>query len=193
MQGNVVQGRIIWWEPKRAVPCLLHGIKAGVTGGIAMLALLVSGSYWRADSWWMPFNLLGTTFYGARALNAGPGRTTLAGCALHIFITGLVGAAFGLICGRIRRRHRLVLLGTLAGLTWHGLADAMLWPRIDPLVPLYSAQPVTLISHALFGACLGYLARTFPAVLPQESFPAPEMIPAAIAPVEAEQEWDGVK
>jgi hypothetical protein len=52
---------------------------------------------------------------------------------------------------------------------------------------------VTLISHGLFGACLGYLARTFPAVLPQQSLPVPAMIPAAIAPVEAEQEWDGVK
>ena len=185
-----MQGRIIWWEPMRAVPCLLNGIKAGVMSGLAMLALLVSGSLWRGDPWWMPSNLLGATFYGIRALNAGPGRTTLAGCALHIFMTGLVGAAFGLICGRIHRTHRLVLLGTLAGLIWHGLADAMLWPKINPLVPLYTTQPATLISHALFGACLGYMARTFPAVL---SIAPAGAAPTDLASAEAEQEWDGVK
>ena len=185
MQGNVVQGRIIWREPKQAVPCLLNGIEAGVIGGLAMLALLVSGSLWRGSSWWAPSNLLGTTFYGARALSIGPGRATLAGCALHIFITGLIGAAFGLLCGRIQRRHRLVLLGTLAGLISHGLVDALLWARINPLVALYSAQPVTLLSHALFGACLGYMARTFPAPTQMAS---PDLTLA-----EAKPEWDGVK
>lgn len=163
MQGNVVRGRIHWWEPKRAVPRLLSGIEAGVLGGIAMLALLVSGSLWRGDPWWMPSNLLGSTFYGARALSAGPERATLAGGALHVFITGSIGAAFGLVFGGIRHKHRLVLLGALAGLLWHGLADAVLWRRINPLVPIYSAQPATLFSHALFGVCLGYLSRKFPA------------------------------
>jgi hypothetical protein len=170
----------------RAVPCLLNGIEAGVLGGLAMLALLVSGSLWRGNPWWLPSNLLGTTFYGARALSIGPSRATLAGCALHIFITGLIGAAFGLLCGRIQRRHRLVLLGTLSGLIWHGLADALLWPRVNPLVPLYAAQPATLISHALFGTCLGYMARTLPAALPQ-------MAPPNLALAEAKHEWDGVK
>ena len=186
MQGNVVQGRIIWLEPKQAVPCLLNGLEAGVIGGLAMLALLVSGSLWRGGPWWMPSNLLGATFYGAPALSIGPGRATLAGCALHIFITGLIGALFGLFCGRIQRRHRLVLLGTLAGLIWHGLADSMLWPRMNPLVPLYSAQPATLLSHALFGACLGYMARTFPAAIPQ-------IAPPDLSLAEAKPEWDGVK
>ena len=61
MQGNVVQGRNIWLEPKRAVLCLLNGIEAGVIGGIAMLALLVSGSFWRgkcAADPWQSHNLL---------------------------------------------------------------------------------------------------------------------------------------
>ena len=156
MQGNVVQGRIHWWESNRAVLRLVSGIGAGVIGGIAMAALLVSGSLWRGDPWWTPSNLLGSTFYGARALSAGPNRATLAGGALHVFMTGSIGGAFGLICGGIQRGRRLVLLGTLAGLIWQGLADALLWGRINPLIPLYSPQPATLFSHALFGACLGY-------------------------------------
>jgi len=139
------------------VPRLLNGIQAGVIGGIAMLALLVSGSLWRGDPWWLPSNLLGSTFYGARALNAGPNRATLAGGALHVFMTGLIGGAFGLVCGRIPHRRRLVLLGTLAGLIWQGVADAFLWRNINPLVLLDSPQPATLFSHAVFGACLGCL------------------------------------
>jgi len=163
VQGNVVQGRINWWELKQAVPRLLSGIEAGVIGGIAMLALLISGSLWRGDPWWMSSNLLGSTFYGARALSAGPNRATLAGGALHVFMTGSIGAAFGLLCGGIQRRHRLVLLGMLAGLISYGLADALLWRRVNPLIPLYSSQPATLLSHALFGACLGYVGGPFPA------------------------------
>ncbi|MBZ5632446.1 MAG: hypothetical protein LAO55_04890 [Acidobacteriia bacterium] len=154
--------RIHWWASSRAVPRLLRGIEAGVLGGIAMLALLVSSSLWRGDPWWMSSNLLGSTFYGARALSDGPNRATLAGGALHVFMTGSIGAAFGLVCGGIQRRRRLVLLGTLAGLIGYGLADALLWRRINPLIPLYSAQPAALLSHALFGACLGYMSRKFP-------------------------------
>jgi len=163
VQGNVLPVRIVSWESQRAVVRLLTGIEAGVIGGIAMLALLMSGSLLRGDSWWTPSNLLGSTFYGVRALNAGLGRATLAGSALHIFMTGSIGAAFGVLSGRIQQRRRLVLLGMLAGLIWHGLADALLWRRINPLIPMYSAQPATLFSHALFGACLGYLGRKLPA------------------------------
>jgi len=61
------------------VPRLLSGIEAGVIGGMAMLTLLVFTSLWRGEPWWMPSNLLGSTFYGARALSGGPGRATLAG------------------------------------------------------------------------------------------------------------------
>jgi len=163
VQGNVLAGKIICGGPKRAAARLLSGLEAGVIGGVAMLALLAFGSIWRGDPWWVPSNLFGSTFYGAQALRSGPGRATLAGSALHIVMTGSIGAAFGLACGGIQRRRRLVLLGTLAGLTWHGLANALLWQRINPLVPIYSAQPETIFSHALFGACLGYLGRKFPA------------------------------
>jgi hypothetical protein len=114
VQGNVVQGRIHWWETNWAVPRLLGGIQAG------------------------------------------PDRATLAGGALHVFMAGSIGGAFGLVCGGVLRRPRLVLLGMLAGLIWQELADALLWGRINPLIPLYSRQPATLFSHALFGACLGY-------------------------------------
>lgn len=162
MQGNILPVRNVSREPQRAFARLLSGIEAGVFGGIAMLGLLISGSLLRGEPWWMPSNLLGSTFYGVRALNAGPGSATLAGSALHIFMTGSIGAGFGILSGGIQGRRRLVLLGMLAGLIWHGLADALLWKKINPLVPMYSAQPTTLFSYALFGVCLGYLGRKLP-------------------------------
>jgi hypothetical protein len=146
-------------ELSRALARLLSGIEAGVIGGIAMLALLVAGSLTRGDPWWTTANLLGTTFYGMRAFRGAPNQATLAGGAFHLVITGVVGAAFGLACGGITPRRRLVLVGTLAGLIWYGLADAVFWRQVNPLVPLYAPQPATLLSHALFGACLGSMGR----------------------------------
>jgi hypothetical protein len=146
-------------EPSRALARLLSGIEAGVIGGIAMLALLVAGSLSRGDPWWTTPNLLGTTFYGMRAFRGAPNQATLAGGAFHLVITGIVGAAFGLVCGDISPRRRLVLMGTLAGLVWYGLADAVFWRQVNPLVILYSPQLATLLSHALFGACLGSMGR----------------------------------
>ena len=147
------------WEPSRALARLLSGIEAGIIGGIAMLALLVAGSLMRGDPWWTVPNLLGTTFYGIRAFRGAPNQATLSGAAFHMVIAGIVGAVFGILCGGIEPRRRLVLAGTLAGLVWYGLADAVFWRQINPLVPMYSPQPATLLSHALFGACLGSMGR----------------------------------
>ena len=74
-------------------------------------------------------------------------------------ITGGVGAIFGAACSGVHPRRRLVILGALTGVFWYYLADAVFWKRINPLVPLYAPQTATLLSHALFGACLGYMGR----------------------------------
>src|SRR3974390_803200 len=129
---------------------LVHGLEAGVVGGIAMLVFLTAAALWRGDVWWAPANLLGTTFFGRRAFHTAPGMATLSGAALHIVITGIVGALFGLICGGVRERRRLVLLGTLAGVFWYYLADAIFWRWVNILVPAYAPQPSTLIAHGVF-------------------------------------------
>jgi len=134
---------------------ILRGIEAGVIGGLAMLALLAVASLLRRHVWWETANLLGSTFYGTRAFRSGPGVVTVAGGAFHLVITGVVGALFGVACGNAGPRRRLVLLGTMVGVLWYYLADAVFWKRINPLVPLYSPQPVTVLSYALLGACLG--------------------------------------
>jgi hypothetical protein len=134
---------------------MLHGIEAGVVGGLAMLGLLAAVSMWHRHVWWEIPNLLGSTFYHSRAF-LGPGKATIAGGALELSMSGVVGAIFGAICGNVRSRHRLILLGTLAGVGWFYLANAVVWPRINPLIPFYWPEPAAVLSHVLFGACLGY-------------------------------------
>src|SRR5580698_4783023 len=146
-----------------ALARLASGIEAGVIGGLAMLGLLVSGSLLRGHVWWETFNLLGSTFYGSRAFRLGPSMATISGAALHFTITGAVGALFGLICGGLRERRQLVPLGMMAGILWYYLGNAIFWQRINPLIPRYAFQPVALLSHAVFGACLGFMNRTGPA------------------------------
>ena len=135
---------------------VLRGIEAGIVGGIAMLTLLAAWSMWHRHVWWEIPNLLGSTFYPFRAFHSGPGIATVAGGALELTFSGLIGAIFNLICGNVRSRHRLILLGTLAGVGWFYLANALVWPRLNPLIPHYWPEPVTVLSHVLFGACLGY-------------------------------------
>jgi len=146
---------------------MLRGIEAGVNGGLAMLGLLAAASMWHRHVWWEIPNLLGSTFYHSRAFYSGLGKVTLAGGALQLTISGVVGAIFGAIfgptSGNVRSRHRLILLGTLTGLGWFYLANAVMWPRLNPLIPLYWPEPAAALSHLLFGACLGY-AETAPGI-----------------------------
>ncbi len=135
---------------------VLHGIEAGIVGGMAMLATLAAVSMWHRRVWWEIPNVLGSTFHQNRGFRSGLGAATLEGSALQLTIAGLVGAVFGLACGNVRSRHRLILLGTVAGLGWFYFANTMLWPRINPLIPLYWPEPAAVLSHLLFGACLGY-------------------------------------
>src|SRR5579863_7911910 len=166
-----------------ALSRLASGIEAGVIGGLAMLILLISGSLLRGHVWWEIPNLLGSTFYGSRAFRTGASMATLSGTAFHFVITGTVGAVFGLSCGGIRPRRRLILLGVLAGVVWHYLAQAVFWSRVNRMVPAYSPQPLTLLSHALFGACLGWMGQRLSA-----PGPAPDTAPEP-APEAAQRGW----
>ena len=134
---------------------LIYGIESGIVGGLAMLLVLTAASIFHRHVWWEVPNLLGSTFYHGRAFYAGPGMATVAGGALQLTISGLIGAVFSLACGNVRSRHRLILSGTLAGLGWFFLANGFLWPSINPLVPRYWPEPAAVLSHLLFGACLG--------------------------------------
>jgi len=124
-----------------------------------MLGIFISESLWSGRVWWEVPNLLGSTFYGTRALRSGADLSILAGIALHLVITGTLGGLFGLACGGIHQRGRLLLLGLVAAVGWYNLANATFWPRVNPWVPLASPRPATIFSHILLGACLGYMGQ----------------------------------
>jgi len=134
---------------------MLHGIEAGVLGGLAMLGVFAVSSLWHGHVWWEIPNLLGSTFYHNRPFYSGPGTGTVSGGALHLVISGVIGAVFSLASGNVRSRHRLILLGTLTGLAWFYLANTLVWPRINPLIALYWPEPATVLSYVIFGVCLG--------------------------------------
>ncbi|HVO98214.1 MAG TPA: hypothetical protein VMT15_09115 [Bryobacteraceae bacterium] len=141
---------------------LAHGIKAGILGALALLSLFASTSILRRHVWWEVPNLLGSTFYHYRAFYSGVGTATVAGAALELVLGGVVGGVFGAACGNVRSRHRLILLGTLTGLAWFYLANLLLWPRLNPMVPLYWPEPAAVLCHAVFGACLAFAASEGP-------------------------------
>jgi len=138
---------------------LARGIEAGVLGGCAMLALLILTSLLRNRVWWEIPNILGSTFYGSRAFRSGLGMATTAGAALHFVITGSIGALFGLLCGGIRERKRLILFGIFIGMLWYYFSRAVFWTRVNPWVPVYSPEPVAVLANALFGLCLGFISH----------------------------------
>ena len=146
----------------------LGGVQAGVIGGIAMLAFLAAASMLRHHVWWETPNLIGSTFYGTRAFYGGPGRVTIAGGALHLVMSGVLGILFVSGFGGLRRRSTMMLLGVVAGLGWYYVAHLIVWPRMNPLVPVYSWPPAVLAGHLLFGMCLGAAPRQ-----PREVEPVP--------------------
>jgi hypothetical protein len=135
------------------------GLEAGVVGGLAMLSVLIVFSLLRGRVWWETPNLLGSTFYGLRAFRSGVSMATLSGVAFHLVITGTVGVVFGLLCGAMQGRSRLLLVGVAAGVFWYYLANALLWRQINPLIPVYTFVPAALASHGVFGACLGWMGQ----------------------------------
>ncbi len=164
------------------------GIEAGVVGGLAMLAILISESLWNGRVWWEIPNLFGSTFYGPRAFRSGASMATLSGVALHFVITGTIGGLFGLAFGGIQKRGRLLLLGLLASVGWYNLANAAFWPVINPWVLLGSPRPATVVSHVLLGACLGYMGQRqrLASCLPLDSFVHPVSAHPALVAATAE-------
>lgn len=138
----------------------LAGVEAGVLAGVVMLGWFMLHSIWGGDPWWAVPNLLASTFYGQRALYMGGGTVTVSGAALHLLVSGVIGALFALAVTPWRANHsRMALLGLFVGLVWYYLSYGYLWHKINPLVPVYSAVPSMLTGHLLFGICLSLYPR----------------------------------
>ena len=136
---------------------LVAGLELGTLGGLAILVWLAVYSVLRLHSAWAFANLLGTAFYGERALNRGFGMAAVSGSALELISAGVAGVLFALWGGRLGRR---VLLGAVVwGLVWYYLSFRWFWNHWNPIVLLYSPDRTVLLGHVLLGICLAGVPR----------------------------------
>jgi hypothetical protein len=129
---------------------LLVGVEVGLFGGLVMLAWYALISPILGDPWWLIHNLYASQLYGNRDVRPGPGTVTWVGSALHLIVSGVVGALNGLLTPG----------GRVFGL---GVAGAcylfcyfFLWKRIAPLLLIQASQFVLMSSYILYGSMLGW-------------------------------------
>jgi hypothetical protein len=141
----------------RVSPLLVHalaGIQTGVLGGLAMFGWLAASSAVDRQSVWIVPNLLGSLFYGRDVLWRSFSTTTVAGLALHLFVTGLIGLAFGMAVGESRNRLRVALLGILSALVWYHFSELLFWRKLGALALIYSPPRSMLLAHLVYGFAL---------------------------------------
>jgi hypothetical protein len=146
----------------RVSPLLLRalaGIQTGVLGGLAMLGWLAAGSALDRQPLWIIPNLLGSVFYGRDVLRRSFGSTTVAGLALHLFVAGLIGLAFGVVIGESRNRLRVALLGILSALSWYYFSEALFWRKLGILAMIYGPPRSMLLAHLIYGFVLAWYPR----------------------------------
>lgn len=136
----------------------LAGLEVGILGGLVMLGWFAVRSVRVNQHWFAIPNLLASTFYGDLAFRSGFGKVTLAGMALHLCASGMLGVMFGFLMPPGQSRTRIFLIGMVVGLSWYYVLFGAFWKFVNPLVPLYSSEATMVIGHALFGACLGRCA-----------------------------------
>ena len=144
---------------KREADGLLAGLQAGVIAALILLGWLALASAWYRHSIWTAANIMATAFYGEAALSRDFSSRTVAGIALYLVLYGTIGALFGVTLASRDASLRMSLLGVLVGLGWYYLSFAILWPNINPLIPLYTHRGPMMLGHALYGGCLGRFPR----------------------------------
>ena len=157
---------------------ILAGLEAGVLGGLLMLGILTAHSALRTGSPWTPANLLASTFYGEDAFIPAFRATTLAGIALHLAITGMLGIVFGLAIRDSGNHLRVFLIGVICGVGWYYISYRLLWRPLNPLVPLYTAERPMLVGHLMLGAMLGRFPGWLEGVRRGFSAGRPTVLPA---------------
>lgn len=147
----------------------LAGLQAGMVGVIWMFLCFAVAALWDGNGIWSISNLFSTVFYGDYAYQNEFLRTTWAGIALIVVVYGLIGVLWGCFW-KDRRRALLSIYGLLTGLAAYYLFFDFVWPRADPLIPLYAPMRQLQIAHILWGAALAkspvYSARIAAAVRP---------------------------
>jgi len=141
------------------------GLQAGMAGALVMLAWLGLAMIWAGHSvWWFP-NLMATTFGGDPALRNGFGKYTAPGFALHLLLYSLFGGAFGWLVPSRMGGTRILLLAVIAALGFYFAMYDFVWPRVNPLVPLYSPDRPVIVGHVFFAFFLARVSRYAPGTI----------------------------
>mgnify|MGYP004701994133 CR=1 FL=1 len=146
---------------------------------LAMMALVGLAAAWHRRTFWYAANVMASVFYGDDAVRPGFSWQTASGIALCLILYSAFGAFFGFLVRDRFPRLRATLLGIVAGLAWYYLWFGLLWPKLNPLIPLYTHDAAMMWGHILYGLMLGrytvYLERMAPKPpAPQPVLPPPE-------------------
>jgi len=137
----------------------LAGVQAGVVAGVVMLVYLALDARLRDSSVWSVINLFASSFYGDPALGLGFRRTSIAGLAMHIGSSGLLGLGIAMLLSPfVARPVRFALAGALLALGWYYGVVRWLWPLWNPLA-LRQPFPGLLFAHVIFGVAMGLYPR----------------------------------
>jgi len=135
---------------------LLAGLETGVLAGAAVLLYWILATTLGGEGPWAILNLIGSTFFPARALSAGFSHASVSGAALHVLLSGVVGVVASLILSLyVAKPIRSLWVGTLIGVIWYLAAFRWLWPLLSSAVVSYQPWPTMLLGHVLFGLGLG--------------------------------------
>ncbi len=149
------------WEPPppRVVVRMLAGVETGILGALVMIGWFALDAMMERQYWWAMLNLWGSTVYHNRVFSMGLGMATLAGAAIHFFLHGLGGAAWGLVAGRAKSFWMQLGGSFAAAAIWYVFLMTAVWPAIAPLVNRISPHPATWLAYVLFGATLSRCAQ----------------------------------
>ena len=135
---------------------LLAGLETGVLAGAAVLLYWILATTFRGEGPWAILNLLGSTFFPARALSAGFSQASVSGAALHVLLSGVVGVVASLVLVLyVAKPVRSLWVGMLIGVAWYLAAFRWLWPLLSNAVVIHQPFPTMLVGHVLFGVGLG--------------------------------------
>ena len=142
---------------------LVPGALLGVVAGVAFALFEMIAASAMGDGFWMPLRMIGAIILGEGALETSYSLTqaALVGAVLHMVLSGLYGAVFGVLCALVHalRTNRGLLV---AGASLYGLG---LWiVNFYVIAPIafewfQDADPIVqFVAHTFFyGALLGAL------------------------------------
>ncbi|MGH7417431.1 MAG: hypothetical protein ACREKB_06615 [Candidatus Rokuibacteriota bacterium] len=142
---------------------LLAGLESGVVAGGVMLLYLTLDAGLRGSSVWSVVNLFSSNFYGPAALGSAFRKTSVAGLAWHVWLSGVLGLIISAALGPfLARPARCALVGALLAMGWYYGVVRILWPQWNPLAARHPF-PGMLFAHLIFGVAMG----TYPRFLAQ--------------------------